>query len=247
MIHFSIALLAGLLVGTINGMAGGASIISYPILLALGVPPVNAAVTNALGVSSANFFAIRSGPHTFRKLFNTYKTLILLSVVFAIIGAFLLLTMPPKTFEKVVPFLLFGATLMMLLPKKPRHPHRNQLAERIGIGASGLYCGYFGPGQGVMVVATLARNRKEDAPTLNAAKNMIVGVTSMASNFIYIFSGRVYWSLAIALLIGSSFGGTLGGKWASRMSPIFYKALVVTVGFGASMWLFMRYFGLGVG
>jgi uncharacterized membrane protein YfcA len=242
-IHFSIALLAGLLVGTINGMAGGASLISYPIMLALGLHPVNAAVTNALGISSANFFAIRSGPHSFRKLFTTYRTLIMLSLTFAITGAFLLLSMPPKTFEKVVPFLLLGATLMMFLPKKPRHRHENKRAEQIGIAASGLYCGYFGPGQGVMVVATLARNRDEDAPTLNAAKNMIVGVTSLASNFIYIFSGRVYWSLALALFIGSSFGGTLGGKWASRMSPTFYKALVILVGFSASIWLFIRYFG----
>jgi uncharacterized membrane protein YfcA len=242
-IHFSIALLAGLLVGTINGMAGGASLISYPIMLALGLHPVNAAVTNALGISSANFFAIRSGPHSFRKLFITYRTLILLSLTFAIAGAFLLLSMPAKTFEKIVPFLLLGATLMMLVPKKPRHQHRNKRTEQIGIAASGFYCGYFGPGQGVMVVATLARNRDEDAPTLNAAKNMIVGVTSLASNFIYIFSGRVYWSLALALFIGSSFGGTLGGKWASRMSPTFYKALVVIVGLSASLWLFIRYFG----
>jgi uncharacterized membrane protein YfcA len=242
-IHFLIALLAGLLVGTINGMAGGASLISYPIMLALGLHPVNAAVTIALGISSANFFAIRSGPHSFRKLFTTYRTLIMLSLTFAITGAFLLLSMPPKTFEKVVPFLLLGATLMMFLPKKPRHRHENKRAEQIGIAASGLYCGYFGPGQGVMVVATLARNRDEDAPTLNAAKNMIVGVTSLASNFIYIFSGRVYWSLALALFIGSSFGGTLGGKWASRMSPTFYKALVILVGFSASIWLFIRYFG----
>jgi uncharacterized membrane protein YfcA len=72
---------------------------------------------------------------------------------------------------------------------------------------------------------------------------MIVGVTSLASNFIYLFSGRVYWSLALALFIGSSFGGTLGGKWATRMSPIFYKSLVITVGFSASIWLFIRYFG----
>ena len=243
MLEFVIATLAGLLVGTINGMAGGASLISYPILLALGLHPVNAAVTNALGVSSANFFAIRSGPHTFRKLFESYKFLIALSVLFSITGAVLLLALSPKTFEKIVPFLLLGATLMMVLPKKPRHPHRSKRAEQIGIAASGLYGGYFGPGQGVMVVATLARNREEDPATLNSAKNIIVSVTSLASNVIYIFSGRADWSLVLALLIGSSFGGTLGGKWATRMSPIFYKSLVVIVGFGASIWLFIRYFG----
>ena len=242
MLEFIIATLAGLIVGTINGMAGGASIISYPVLLALGLQPINAAVTNALGVSSANLFAIRSGPHTFKILFDAYKTLIAISIVFSALGAALLLSLPSKTFEKVVPFLLFGATLMMVMPKKPRHPHRNKRAEQIGIAASGLYGGYFGPGQGVMVVATLARNREGDSATLNSGKNMIVSITSFASNFIYIFSGRADWPLVIALLIGSSFGGTLGGRWASKMSPNFYKALVVAVGFGASFWLFIRYF-----
>lgn len=242
MLGFTIAMLAGLVVGTINGMAGGASIISYPIMLALGLHPVNAAVTNALGTASANFFAILSGPHTFKKLFETYKTLIALSVIFSATGAFLLLSLPPKTFEKVVPFLLLGATLMMLVPKKPRHPHRNKRAEQIGIAASGLYCGYFGPGQGVMVIATLARYRKEDSATLNAAKNIIVGVTGLASNLIYIFSGRADWILVLALFLGSSLGGALGGKWATRMPAFFYKGLVVTVGFGASLWLFGKYF-----
>ncbi len=242
MLEFIIATLAGLIVGTINGMAGGASIISYPILLALGLHPVNAAVTNALGVSSANLFAIRSGPHTFRKLFDTYKSLIAISLIFSTLGAVLLLSLPSKIFEKVVPFLLFGATLMMVLPKKATRPHRNRRSEQIGIAASGLYGGYFGPGQGVMVVATLARNREEDSATLNSGKNMIVSITSLASNVIYAFSGKADWVLVLALLIGSSAGGTLGGKWASRMSPIFYKALVVIVGFGASIWLFVRYF-----
>lgn len=242
MIDFGVAVLAGLLVGTINGMAGGASLISYPILLALGLHPIDAAVTNALGISSANFFAIRSGQHTFVKLFRVYRTLIALSVICSIIGASLLLTLPARTFERVVPFLLLGATLTMLLPKKRKNIHRNATAEKVGIAASGLYCGYFGPGQGVMVIATLARNRMESASTLNSAKNIIVGVTSLASNVIYIFSGRADWTLVIALLIGSSIGGTLGGKWATRMSPIFYKSLVVLVGFGASAWLFSRYF-----
>ena len=236
------ALFAGLIVGTINGMAGGASIISYPVLLALGLHPLDATVTNALGTSSANFFAIRTGKHIARKLFRTYRTAIAISVAGSLVGATLLLSFPPKVFERIVPFLLLGATLTVLLPTKPKVGRRNEFIETAGIAASGLYCGYFGPGQGVMVVAALARNSKDNPEALNTAKNIIVGVTSVAADSIYLFSGRANWVLVLALFIGSSFGGTLGGKWATRMSPSFYRGLIMVVGFGASIWLFLRYF-----
>ena len=242
MLRFMLVACTGFLVGAINGMAGGASLISYPVMLALGLHPINAAVTNSLGVSSANFFAIRSSPHTARKLFRTYGTLIALSVAGSVIGAILLLSLPPHVFEKIVPFLLLGATCTLLLPTKPRPGRRNEVVAAVGISASGLYCGYFGPGQGVMVVAALARGRSDSPTAQNAAKNIIVGVTSLASNIIYLFSGRADWILVLALFVGSSFGGTLGGKWASHMSPNFYRGLVMTVGFGASIWLFFRYF-----
>ena len=92
-----------------------------------------------------------------------------------------------------------------------------------------------------MVITALARNPK-DPGTLNGAKNIIVGITSAASNVVYLFSGRAHWLLVLALFIGSSVGGTLGGKWATKVSPLFYKTLVMSVGFGASLWLFGRYF-----
>ena len=241
MLGFAVTVLAGLVVGTINGMAGGASLLSYPVLLALGLNPIDAAITNALGVSSANLFAIRSGQHTAITLLKRYRRLIIISVLCSLIGATLLLIFPPKIFEHVVPFLLLGATLTMLLPAKPHLGRRNEIAETLGIASSGLYGGYFGPGQGVMVITALARNPK-DPGTLNAAKNIIVGITSLASNLVYILSGRAHWLLVLALFIGSSIGGTLGGKWATRMSPLFYRVLVMSVGFGASIWLFERYF-----
>lgn len=241
MLGFTVTVIAGLVVGTINAMAGGASLISYPVLLALGLPPVDAAITNALGVSSANLFAIRAGQHTAVKLIKDYKRLIIISVLCSLIGAALLLLFPPKIFEHVVPFLLLAATLTLLLPTKPHLGRKNEIAETLGIASSGLYGGYFGPGQGVMVITSLARNPKDPA-TLNGAKNIIVGITSLASNLVYVLSGRAHWLLVLALFIGSSIGGTLGGRWANRMSPVFYRALVLSVGFGASIWLFIKYF-----
>jgi len=240
MLGFVVATVAGVIVGTINGMAGGASIISYPVMLALGLHPLDATITNAIGTTSANFVAIRTGQYKIWELIKTYKFLITLSVTGSLIGAILLLSFPPHVFEHIVPFLLLGATFTLLLPTKPAVGKRSETVEAVGIAASGLYCGYFGPGQGVMVIASLARNPKKP-DVMNAAKNIIVGIPSAASNIVYLFSGRVHWMFAFALFLGSSVGGGLGGRWASKMSANFYRGLVMTVGIGASIYLFKRY------
>ena len=228
--------------GAINGMAGGASVISYPVLLATGMSPVNAAISNALGVTPANFFALISVRHQIRAYFQEYKKLIIISIIGSSVGAVALLTVPPGVFEKMVPFLLLFASLSFLIKAKPNRSARQALLEKIGIAASGLYCGYFGPGQGVMVIAVLARDIRRDPKTLNTAKNLIVGLTSLISNIIYIFSGRADWPVVIALVMGASIGGTIGGRWAARMPTAVYRGLILTVGFGASAWLFKKYY-----
>ena len=241
MLEFIAIAATGLLVGVINGMAGGASVNSFPVLLATGMSPVSAAVTNAIGVTPANFFALIAIRHRIKELFREYFSLILISTVGAIIGSVALLTQPPEVFEKLVPFLLLGATLTLLVKVKAHRGKRHQSLENVGIAASGLYCGYFGPGQGVMVIAVLARDARRDPAVLNTAKNLIVGCTSLISNIIYVFSGLVHWSFAFALLAGSTVGGTLGGRWATRMNPNFYRGLVLVTGLGASAWLFEKY------
>ena len=242
MLEYILIFAVGILVGAINGMAGGASVISYPVLLATGMSPVNAAISNALGVTPANFFALIAVRHQMRAYFQEYKKLITISIIGSSVGAIALLTVPPGVFEKMVPFLLLFASLSFLIKAKPVRSARQALLEKIGIAASGLYCGYFGPGQGVMVIAVLARDIRRDPKTLNTAKNLIVGWTSLISNIIYIFSGRADWPVVIALLLGASIGGTVGGRWAARMPKAVYRGLILTVGFGASVWLFMKYY-----
>jgi hypothetical protein len=234
--------LVGVVVGGINGMAGGASVISYPVLLATGMSPVSAAISNALGVTPANFFALIAVRHQMREYFLEYRKLIIISIIGSTTGAILLLNVPPGIFEKMVPFLLLGASLSFLIKAKPIQGKRHAFMEKIGIWASGLYCGYFGPGQGVMVIAVLARDIRRDTKKLNTAKNLIVGWTSLVSNAIYIFSGRAVWPAVLALVIGGSIGGTFGGRYAAKLSPTLYRSLILSVGFGASAWLFKKYY-----
>jgi uncharacterized membrane protein YfcA len=241
MLEFIFLAAVGLLVGVFNGMAGGASVLSYPVLLAMGLSPLSAAITNALGVTPANFFALISIRHRVKELAREYAHLIWISIAASILGALALISVPPEIFEKIVPFLLLFATLSLLIKVKPHRGKHHKSLEYLGIGGSGFYCGYFGPGQGVMVIAVLARDARRDPALLNSTKNLIVALTSLVSNIIYIFSGLAHWPYVFALLLGSAVGGTLGGRWATRMSPLFYRGLVLITGFGASAWLFEKY------
>jgi uncharacterized membrane protein YfcA len=241
MLEFILLAAVGLLVGVFNGMAGGASVLSYPVLLAMGLSPVSAAITNALGVTPANFFALISIRHRVKELAREYAHLIWISIATSILGAWALINVPPEVFEKIVPFLLLFATASLLIKVKPHRGKHHKSLEYLGIGGSGFYCGYFGPGQGVMVIAVLARDARRDPALLNSTKNLIVALTSLVSNIIYIFSGLAHWPYVIALFMGSAVGGTLGGRWATRMSPLFYRGLVLITGFGASAWLFVKY------
>ena len=241
MLEFLLIAIAGLFVGLINGMAGGGSVISFPVLLATGLSPVSASITNALGVTPANFFALISIRHKVKELAREYAHLIWISIATSILGAFALINVPPEVFEKIVPFLLLFATASLLIKVKPHRGKHHKNLEYLGIGGSGFYCGYFGPGQGVMVIAVLARDGRRDPALVNSTKNLIVALTSLVSNIIYIFSGLAHWPYVIALFMGSAVGGTLGGRWATRMSPLFYRGLVLITGFGASAWLFEKY------
>ncbi len=241
MTYLFIALI-GIIVGVINGMAGGASIISYPSLLAVGLNPLSAVVTNALGAMPANFFAVRHHKVSFARLARDNATLIYASVVGTLLGAFLLLNMPISALQKLIPFLLLFATCTLLIPIPDRPTGMGPLKETSAIFVTGLYCGYFGPGQGVMVSATLARDSRRTPSLLNATKNVIVGVTVLMSNIVYALSGHVNWFYALALGVGAAVGGNFGGRWSIRMSAQFYRRLVFAVGIASTIGLFIKYY-----
>jgi uncharacterized membrane protein YfcA len=241
-VEFAFVAATGLLVGVINGMAGGASIISYPVLLAAGLSPLSAVVTNAVGVTSANFMALRVHAERLPIVLRQNRSLVLASVAGTTIGAAALLALPERTLERAIPFLMLLATMTLLIPTRS---HGNGLGvgrETTLIFGTGLYCGYFGPGQGVMVAATLARDPRRGPAELNAVKNAVVGVTAMVSNVAYAFSGHVHWPLAATLAVGAGAGGYLGGHLSLRLHPAVYRGLLFAVGAGATTWLFHTYY-----
>lgn len=233
---------AGLAIGLINGMAGGATIIAYSLLSAFGLNPVAAATTTALGGMSANFMAIRHHRDSLRSLFIANRSLIFASMTGTIIGAYFLLVMPMIALQRVSPFLVLFASLTLLIPPAVSEKRISERTENLAIFGTGVYCGYFGPGQGVMVSATLARDPNRDPSLLNATKNVIVGWTVVASNIIFTFSGHVHWVYAGILAFSTGIGGHFGGKFASSMSIKFYRKLIFSVGLISTLWLFAKYY-----
>ena len=227
----------------VNGVVGGGSIIAYPVLLAVGLPPVTATINNSLGVSSANFFALLANIRHGRIDLRPYIRLSIASALAAGAGCAALLLLPTKVFESLAPFLLFFATCTLFIPTKSHIAQRsNSLFEIGAIGASGLYCGYFGPGQGVMVLATLSRRSNRTAHEMNTGKNLIIAVTSVVTGVVFILSGQVVLWAVLALFAGSAIGGFLGGTYVARVSAQLFRALIMFVGFSASIWLFLHTF-----
>ncbi len=235
--YFSVGAV-GLVVGVLNAMAGGASVIVYTVLISIGLNPVAAAVTNAWGVTPANLVAQKVSAERLRDLYQKNSKLLWYSITGTVIGAIALLNMPIEILEKFVPVLLLIAGLSVLIPIKIESGGLTKNQEEAAIFGTGLYCGYFGPGQGVMVAATLARDPKRTPGNLNALKNFITGYTSVVSNLIYLGSGQIVWRLVLLLAITSGIGGWIGGRTAYRLSPVIYRALLLTVGVGAAAYFF---------
>ncbi|MEI6404950.1 MAG: sulfite exporter TauE/SafE family protein [Actinomycetes bacterium] len=240
--NFFIVFITGIVVGIINGLLGGSSIISYPVLMAVGLNPLSAVVTNAVGVTPANFFALRAHKIPIKDLIRDNATLIGVSIIGTVAGALALLSQPISVLEKVIPFLLLAATATLFIPIPDHATGLSKRNEHLAIFGTGLYCGYFGPGQGLMVLATFARDARRSPRLINATKNIVVGVTAMVSNVMYMASGHVHWAFAAALGVGASIGGLFGGKWVGRLSVEVYRALIITVGICASVWLFIKYY-----
>lgn len=233
--------LVGLVVGVINAMAGGASVLVYTVLVALGLNPVAAAVTNAWGVTPANLIAQKVSSEKLSDLYRKHWKLLWYSIIGTVLGAIALLNMPITVLEKLVPVLLLTAGLSVLIPINKKTGGLTRRQEELAIFGTGVYCGYFGPGQGVMVAATLARDSGRSPGYLNGLKNFITGYTSVVSNLVYLGSGQIQWRLVLLLAATSGFGGWVGGHSAQRLSPNLYRFLLLVVGVGASIWFFFKF------
>ncbi len=241
MLQIITILSVGVLVGILNGAAGGASILSFPVLVAAGLNPVSAAMTNAIGVFPANIFALVGKREKVLPIIKEHSKLLIAASIGAFIGAMALAILPEENFKKIVPFLLLIASFSLLINVAPALTAFERRLEILLMTAIGIYCGYFGPGQGVMVIAVLARDAGRAIATVNISKNVIVAISNFFSNVVFIISGHVDWKFAFTLFIGASGGGYIGGRLVGKVSRNVYKSIIFTVGFASALWFFYKY------
>ncbi len=230
---------AGVAAGGVNAAVGSGTLITFPTLLAMGVPPVLANGTNCLGLVPGS----ASGAYAFRDVLTArvWRWAAIVAGA-AVAGALLVLVLPSEVFAAAVPWLILLAVgLVAVQPLVVKHlPPPNRRTSAVYMTSSGLYGGYFGAGQGIAFLAALAASGVTSIHEANGAKNVLAGVANGSAAVIFIIGGQVLWSAAAVLAVSSLLGGWLGGRLTRRMPPAALRALVIVVGLVAATAAFVR-------
>jgi len=235
---------AGFAAGAINTIVGSGSLVTFPTLLALGYPPVTANVSNTVGVV---FGSISGAVGYRRELVGQRRRLLVLgaaSLIGGVTGAVLLLTLPSSVFDAVVPMLiLFACALVVLQPRLSRFvsERRTRTVEHGGVVLwvlilfTGVYGGYFGAAQGVILLSLLGVFIAEHLQRLNAVKNVLAAIANSVAAIVFIFSASVAWDAALLIAVGSIVGGQVGAHIGRRLPQVWLRALIVVIGVVAAV------------
>jgi uncharacterized membrane protein YfcA len=230
---------AGVAAGGINAVVGSGSLITFPTLLAFGFPPVMANVSNNIGLVPGNV----SGVYGYRRELAGQRQRLLrlgpISAAGGLAGALLLLMLPASTFEVVVPgLILIACALVLLQPRlsgwvasrgEGAAAHASLLLA-LGVALAGVYGGYFGAAQGVLVIGLLGTLVSDRLQRINGAKNVLVTLVNGVAAVVFILVAHVSWAAVGLIAAGSTGGGLLGAAYGRRLSPLALRLLVVAIG-----------------
>jgi hypothetical protein len=242
---FLIILLAGIGAGTINTVVGSGSLITFPTLLALGYPPLLANVSNNIGLVPGSV----SGIHGYRRELVGQRTRLRMlapaSILGALIGATLLLVLPSSLFDKVV-IVLIGIALVLVVVQptlsrrlaarratRPDGHHDATLGVQVLVALAGVYGGYFGAAQGILLIAILGIMIDDDLQRLNGCKNVLAGSVNAVAAIVFILTTDVDWRVVAAIGVGSAIGGQIGARYGRRLNPAALRGFIVVVGLTA--------------
>ena len=234
-------LLAGTAAGAVNTVVGAGTLITFPVLLAVGYPPVLANVSNTVGLTPGSV----SGAIGYRTELAGQRarlaSLGVASVLGGLTGAVLLLTLPPGAFTAIVPVLIAISLVLVVLgprlssrlaaaPDPEAPPARGGPALHAGVYGAGIYGGYFGAAQGVLLIGLLGLFLHEDLQRINAAKNVLAGLVNGMAALVFVLVADVAWAAAGLIAVGSVIGGQLGATVGRRVPAPVLRALIVLVG-----------------
>lgn len=235
LILIALAAVAG---GAVNALAGGGTLITFPALLAIGVPAVAASVTNTVALCPGYFGATLAQAGDLRPQTRRLRWFAPAGALGGIIGGVLLLITGERVFSAIVPFLILLASgllawqdpLRAWLTKRTGHGETDVRWSALPVGVAAVYGGYFGAGLSVIVLAVLGLVLNDSLTRLNALKQAIALSVNVAAAIFFLFSGQVVWSAAGVMAVGALLGGVLGGKLAGRVQPQHLRRIVVVIG-----------------
>jgi len=231
---------AGIVAGTINTVVGSGTLFTFPVLLAFGYAPVVANVSNTLGLVPGS----ATGAFGYRRELAGQRAralpLAAASVSGGVCGAVLLLVLPASAFKAIVPAFIIVALLLILFQprigqalEKRREEKVRRRAGPLGTAAvfgSGLYGGYFGAAQGILVLAILGLSLDEELQRINALKVVLTGLVNFVAALVFVIAAHVAWGPAALIAAGATLGGLVGARVGRRLPEAVFKAVIVAIG-----------------
>jgi uncharacterized protein len=233
---------AGTAAGTLNAVVGSGSLITFPTLLAFGIAPVIANVSNNVGLVPGNASAAWGYRRELAGQRSRLAWLAIFSALGSVAGAAALLALPPGAFKLIVPALILASCALVLVQPwlsariAARRAGRQDTGSRGGpllaggLFGAGAYGGYFGAAQGVLVIGLLGTFLDESMQRVNGAKNVLVGFVNGVAAVVYILFAHVSWIIVALIAVGSTLGGLLGARVGRRLPPIALRIFIVIIG-----------------
>jgi hypothetical protein len=239
--------LAALAAGLINALAGGGTLITFPVLTAVGLPAVAANITNTVALLPGYLGGILAQRADLKTQAKQLWLFVPAGLIGGLAGGALLLLSGEKLFRQLVPYLILAASLLLALgePLKAWLKRRGQSGSSsnwaaLPVGLAAVYGGYFGAGLSVIILAVLGLTQSENLTRLNALKQAVSFSTNLAAAVFFLFSGQVVWPAALVMMGMALLGGALGGRLAGRLKPEVLRWLVVAIGVVVAAIYFVR-------
>lgn len=242
---------AAVTAGFINAMAGGGTLVSFPVLLAVGISPVVANVTNTVALVPGTIGGMWAQRREFQSQRKRLMRLLPVGIVGGVAGGLLILNTDENTFKAIIPYLILLATSLLAAQVKIKnwvvsrighvhHENQNPLFMMSLVFLAAVYGGYFGAGLGVILMATLGLVTDENMTSLNFLKQALGFAINFAAAIYFAFSGKVNWMIAFVMIFGSLIGGWVGGMLAGRIKPEVLRWIVVSAGLIAAVIFFLK-------
>jgi len=254
-IGYLFAGLAAIAAGLINALAGGGTLITFPVLMMIGLPAVTANVTNTVALCPGYLGGTLAQSKDLQDQRKRLWIALPAAVLGGLAGGILLLKTGEKLFTDLVPFLILLASVLLAiqnpvrawLTRRQKQGNLKPAAELwafIPVFLGAIYGGYFGAGLSVIVLAVLGLIMNDTLTRLNALKQGIAFAANVAAALFFVFSGKVVWSVALVMAVGALLGGAIGGRLASKIKPATLRWVVVVIGFTVGLIYLVKTFFL---